>query len=68
MIPTVPEGTRFTRTAEQGVFGDNNGVFFGAIAVLALALVGMRMISRSKKKTTTEISFVLNRTPRFNRR
>lgn len=51
VIPTVPEGTRFTRTAEQGVFGDNNGVFFGAIAVLALALVGMRMISRSKKKT-----------------
>ncbi|MDX3661076.1 DUF4142 domain-containing protein [Streptomyces sp. ID05-26A] len=49
VIPTVPEGTRFTRTAEQGVFGDNNGVFFGAIAVLALALVGMRMISRSKK-------------------
>lgn len=53
VIPTVPEGTKFTRTAEQGVFGDNNGVFFGAIAVLALALVGMRMISRSKKKTTT---------------
>jgi hypothetical protein len=51
VIPTVPEGTRFTRTAEQGVFGDNNGVFFGAIAVLALALVGMRMISRQKKKT-----------------
>ncbi len=51
VIPTVPEGTRFTRTAEQGVFGDNNGVFFGAIAVLALALVGMRMISRSKKNT-----------------
>ncbi|MFS8099560.1 DUF4142 domain-containing protein [Lentzea alba] len=51
VIPTVPEGTRFTRTAEQGVFGDNNGVFFGAIAVLALALVGMRMISRSKQKT-----------------
>ncbi|MEU7479744.1 DUF4142 domain-containing protein [Lentzea sp. NPDC042327] len=51
VIPTVPEGTRFTRTAEQGVFGDNNGVFFGAIAVLALALVGMRMISRSKKKS-----------------
>lgn len=49
VIPTVPQGTRFTRTAEQGVFGDNNGVFFGAIAVLALALVGMRMISRSKK-------------------
>lgn len=49
VIPTVPEGTKFTRTAEQGVFGDNNGVFFGAIAVLALALVGMRMISRSKK-------------------
>lgn len=49
VIPTVPEGTRFTRTAEQGVFGDNNGVFFGAIAVLALALVGMRMISRQKK-------------------
>ncbi|WP_197289170.1 DUF4142 domain-containing protein [Nocardia sp. NRRL S-836] len=52
VIPTVPEGTKFTRTAEKGVFGDNNGVFFGAIAVLALALVGMRMISRSKKKTT----------------
>ncbi|MDX8053735.1 DUF4142 domain-containing protein [Lentzea sp. BCCO 10_0798] len=51
VIPTVPEGTRFTRTAEQGVFGENNGVFFGAIAVLALALVGMRMISRSKKNT-----------------
>ncbi|NKE55654.1 DUF4142 domain-containing protein [Lentzea sp. PSKA42] len=51
VIPTVPEGTKFTRTAEQGVFGDNNGVFFGAIAVLALALVGMRMISRSKKNT-----------------
>ncbi|SDH04446.1 Predicted outer membrane protein [Lentzea fradiae] len=51
VIPTVPQGTRFTRTAEQGVFGDNNGVFFGAIAVLALALVGMRMISRQKKKT-----------------
>ncbi|NGY59950.1 DUF4142 domain-containing protein [Lentzea sp. NEAU-D13] len=51
VIPTVPEGTKFTRTAEQGVFGDNNGVFFGAIAVLALALVGMRMISRSKKKS-----------------
>ena len=50
-IPTAPEGTRFTRTAEQGVFGENNGVFFGAIAVLALALVGMRMISRSKKNT-----------------
>ncbi|SER59821.1 protein of unknown function [Lentzea xinjiangensis] len=49
VIPTVPQGTRFTRTAEQGVFGDNNGVFFGAIGVLALALVGMRMISRSKK-------------------
>ncbi|MDX8028733.1 DUF4142 domain-containing protein [Lentzea sp. BCCO 10_0856] len=49
VIPTVPEGTKFTRTAEQGVFGDNNGVFFGAIAVLALALVGMRFISRSKK-------------------
>ncbi len=52
VIPTVPEGTKFTRTAEQGVFGANNGVFFGAIAVLALALVGMRWISRSKKKTT----------------
>lgn len=51
VIPTVPQGTRFTRTAEQGVFGENNGVFFGAIAVLALALVGMRMISRQKKKT-----------------
>jgi len=51
VIPTVPEGTRFTRTAEQGVFGDNNGVFFGAIAVLALALVGMRLISRQKQKT-----------------
>ena len=51
VVPTVPEGTKFTRTAEQGVFGDNNGVFFGAIAVLALALVGMRMISRSKKKS-----------------
>src|SRR5689334_19256591 len=46
VVPTVPEGTKFTRTAEQGVFGENNGVFFGAIAVLALALVGMRMISR----------------------
>ncbi|MEV6239756.1 DUF4142 domain-containing protein [Lentzea sp. NPDC051838] len=56
VIPTVPEGTKFTRTAEQGVFGDNNGVFFGAIAVLALALVGMRMISRSKKKTTSRRS------------
>jgi predicted outer membrane protein len=53
VIPTVPEGTKFTRTAEKGVFGDNNGAFFGAIAVLALALVGMRMISRSKKKTRT---------------
>jgi len=52
VIPTVPEGTKFTRTAEQGVFGENNGVFFAAIAVLALALVGMRWISRSKKKTT----------------
>ena len=51
VVPTVPEGTKFTRTAEQGVFGENNGVFFGAIAVLALALVGMRMISRSKKKS-----------------
>lgn len=51
VIPTVPEGTKFTRTAEQGVFGANNGVFFGAIAVLALALVGMRMISRSKTKS-----------------
>ena len=52
VIPTVPEGTKFTRTAEQGVFGANNGVFFGAIGVLALALVGMRWISRSKKKPT----------------
>ncbi|HEX7304134.1 DUF4142 domain-containing protein [Lentzea sp.] len=51
VIPTVPDGTRFTRTAEQGVFGENNGVFFGAIAVLALALVGMRLVSRQKKKT-----------------
>ncbi|WP_112269763.1 DUF4142 domain-containing protein [Lentzea terrae] len=51
VIPTVPEGTKFTRTAEQGVFGNNNGVFFAAIAVLALALVGMRMISRSKKQS-----------------
>ncbi|MFC3895177.1 DUF4142 domain-containing protein [Lentzea rhizosphaerae] len=51
VVPTVPEGTKFTRTAEQGVFGENNGVFFGAIAVLALALVGMRMISRTKKKS-----------------
>ncbi|MFD9698529.1 DUF4142 domain-containing protein [Lentzea sp. NPDC059081] len=51
VVPTVPEGTRFTRTAEKGVFGDNNGVFFGAIAVLALALVGMRLISRQKQKT-----------------
>ncbi|GAA3640965.1 hypothetical protein GCM10022267_29210 [Lentzea roselyniae] len=57
VIPTVPEGTRFTRTAEQGVFGDNNGVFFGAIAVLALALVGMRMISRSKKTRRKSRSF-----------
>lgn len=57
VIPTVPEGTRFTRTAEQGVFGDNNGVFFGAIAVLALALVGMRMVSRSKKSRRKSRSF-----------
>ncbi|MET9634762.1 DUF4142 domain-containing protein [Lentzea sp. NPDC006480] len=56
VIPTVPEGTKFTRTAEQGVFGENNGVFFGAIAVLALALVGMRVISRSKKKSTSRRS------------
>jgi hypothetical protein len=53
VTPTVPEGTKFTRTAEKGVFGENNGVFFVAIAVLALALVGMRMISRSKKKPRT---------------
>jgi putative membrane protein len=51
VVPTVPDSAKFTRTAEKGVFGDNNGAFFGAIAVLALALVGMRMISRSKKKT-----------------
>ncbi|RDI26723.1 DUF4142 domain-containing protein [Lentzea flaviverrucosa] len=57
VIPTVPEGTRFTRTAEQGVFGDNNGVFFGAIGVLALALVGMRMISRSKKSRRRSRSY-----------
>ncbi|MGI5506973.1 DUF4142 domain-containing protein [Lentzea sp. CA-135723] len=57
VIPTVPEGTRFTRTAEQGVFGENNGVFFGAIAVLALALVGMRFISRSKKSRRKSRSF-----------
>ncbi|WP_439659789.1 DUF4142 domain-containing protein [Lentzea sp. HUAS TT2] len=57
VIPTVPEGTRFTRTAEQGVFGDNNGVFFAAIGVLALALVGMRMISRSKKTRRKSRSF-----------
>ncbi|SDM47392.1 Predicted outer membrane protein [Lentzea albidocapillata subsp. violacea] len=57
VIPTVPQGTRFTRTAEQGVFGDNNGVFFGAIAVLALALVGMRMISRSKKSRRKSRSY-----------
>ncbi|MFI6095482.1 DUF4142 domain-containing protein [Lentzea sp. NPDC051213] len=57
VIPTVPEGTKFTRTAEQGVFGDNNGVFFGAIAVLALALVGMRFISRSKKTRRKSRSF-----------
>jgi hypothetical protein len=57
VIPTVPEGTRFTRTAEQGVFGDNNGVFFAAIGVLALALVGMRMISRSKKSRRKSRSF-----------
>lgn len=57
VIPTVPQGTKFTRTAEQGVFGDNNGVFFGAIAVLALALVGMRVISRSKKSRRKSRSF-----------
>jgi hypothetical protein len=57
VIPTVPEGTRFTRTAEEGVFGDNNGVFFAAIGVLALALVGMRMISRSKKTRRKSRSF-----------
>lgn len=57
VIPTVPQGTKFTRTAEQGVFGDNNGVFFGAIAVLALALVGMRFISRSKQTRRKSRSF-----------
>ncbi len=57
VIPTVPDGTRFTRTAEQGVFGDNNGVFFGAIAVLALALVGMRLISRQKKSRRKSRSY-----------